>query len=93
MYNVTLLARDVLHHEFTAHDFQQLPDFRSVAFTFAPTFFVTNLLDLESSRIHRFCVSTCFALRNPLLLTKHIVAVASRCRFNPHTMPKSFATH
>ena len=38
---------------------------------------------LEACCIHKFCMSTCFALPRPLQLTKHIVAVASRCRFKP----------
>ena len=40
---------------------------------------------------HRFCMSTCFAFPRPLRLTRHIVAEASRCRFNSHDIPMSFA--
>ena len=57
-----------------------------------PTFFVTNLPDLDASCIHRFCMSTCFALPSPLRLTKPIVAEASKCRLSPHNIPRSFAT-
>ena len=42
--------------------------------------------------IHKFCMSTCFALPSPPRLTKHIVAKASRCRFSPHAILKSSAT-
>ena len=45
-----------------------------------------------ASYIHQFCMSTCFALPNPLRLTRHIATVESRCRFNPHTVSKSFST-
>ena len=65
---------------------------KSAGFTLVPTFFATNLPDLDASCIHRFCMSTCFALPNLLRLTKHIIAEASRCRFSPHNMPRSFAT-
>ena len=34
---------------------------KSAGFTLVPTFFVTNLFDLDASCIHRFCMSTCFA--------------------------------
>ena len=56
-----------------------------------PTFFVTNLSDLDASYIHLCCTFTCFALPNPLLLTRHLVADASKCRFSLHTLPRSFA--
>ena len=65
---------------------------KSVAFTLVLTFFVTNLSDLDASCIHRFCMPTCFALPNPLRLTKHIIAEASSCRLSPHDISKSFAT-
>ena len=51
---------------------------------------MTNRPALEASCIHRLCISTCFALPRPLRLTRHIVADASRCRFNPHDIPMSF---
>ena len=60
---------------------------KSAGFTFVPTFFVTNRPDLETSCIHRFCMSTCFALPSPPRLTKYTVAEASRCRFSPHDIP------
>ena len=65
---------------------------KSAGFMLVPTVFVMNRPDLEASCIHRCCMSTCFALPSPLRLTKHIVAEASRCRFSPHDIPKSFAT-
>ena len=36
-------------------------------------------------------MSTCFDLFSHLRLTRYIVAVASRCWFNPHIMPQCFA--
>ena len=65
---------------------------KSAGLTFVSTFFVTNLLDLKVSCIHKCCMSTCFNLSNPLRLIKHTVVMTSRCRFNPHTMPRSFVT-
>ena len=37
--------------------------------SFVPTFFVTNLFDLEAPCIHKFCKSACFALPRPLRLS------------------------
>ena len=65
---------------------------QSAGLKLVPTFFATNLPDLDASCIHRFCMSTCFAWPNPQRLTKHIVAEASKCRLSPHDVPKSFAT-
>ena len=53
---------------------------------------MTNLFDLEAPCIHKLCMSMCFALSSPLLQTRHIVPVASRCSFCPHEMPRSLAT-
>ena len=61
---------------------------KSPGFTFVPTLIVTNLFGLEAPRVHKFCMSTRFALPSPQGLAKHVVAVASRCRFNAHATPK-----
>ena len=53
------------------------------------TFLVMNSSDLNASCIHKRCTFTCFALPNPLQLTMHIVADASKCRLSWHTIPRS----
>ena len=64
---------------------------KSAGFTFVPTVSATNRPALQASCVHRFCISTCFVLPRPLRLTRHIVCEASKCRFNPHDIPMSFA--
>ena len=64
---------------------------RSAGFKLVPCFFVTKFPDFEASCIHKICIPTCFAFPSPPQFTQHVIAAASRCRFNPHTIPKSFA--
>ena len=59
-----------------------------------PTFFVTNLPDLDASCIHRFCMSTCFALPSPLRLTQSTSllrhpGVDSAHTISPSPLPRS----
>ena len=81
----------VVHQEFVAHDAHELLNLLFCQrFRHQPIFFVANRCDLDASCIHRFCISTCCALPKPLRLTNHIVAEASKCRFDPHDIPMSF---
>ena len=73
---------DLFHHEPVAHRLRQLLDSGSSVGASSssqqssldlPTFVVTKFPDLDASCVHRFCMSTCFALPSPLRLSKHSV--------------------
>ena len=91
----------ILVHKCVAHDVHELLDFRSwhrFRHQVRGVHVRTHLLRDELFLAWRLFVSTSsacrrvFALLRSLRLTKHIVAVASRCRFKPHAMPRSFVT-